>query len=311
MTELEVIDNTEVVPYRPSQATTLFGTEDPAEVIAKAAQSADALMKIVRDPKRGLISNISGKEYPKVEAWTLLGSMLGVFPVCIWSRPMIDADGWEARVEAHTRDGSVVGAAEAMCLRSERNWKNRDDFALRSMAQTRATAKALRLPLGFVMTLAGVEATPAEEMVADHPQEAAGATETAPQPSRAAQPARKGTGLTSESPQVKYIFALMGDLAEVGVASKDALVEYAKGEYGVEHITDLTGGRDGTASNLIERLQRRLVTHLYGELVLSDQDDVAQAILSANGADTVEGTGADQLAGAVKAMKEALKAVRA
>ena len=45
------------------------------------------------------------------------------------------------------------------------------------MAQTRATSKALRLPLGFVMTLAGLEATPAEEM----PQDAAGATEK-PQP---------------------------------------------------------------------------------------------------------------------------------
>ena len=32
------------------------------------------------------------------------------------------------------------------------------------MAQTRATSKALRQPLDFVMRLAGLEATPAEEM---------------------------------------------------------------------------------------------------------------------------------------------------
>jgi hypothetical protein len=32
------------------------------------------------------------------------------------------------------------------------------------MAQTRAVSKALRGPLGFVVTLAGYEATPAEEM---------------------------------------------------------------------------------------------------------------------------------------------------
>jgi hypothetical protein len=32
------------------------------------------------------------------------------------------------------------------------------------MAQTRATSKALRQPLGFVVTLAGFNATPAEEM---------------------------------------------------------------------------------------------------------------------------------------------------
>jgi hypothetical protein len=88
--------------------------------------------------------------------------MLGVFPVCVWTRQM--EDGWEARVEARTRAGEIVGAAEAECLRSEKTWANRDDYALRSMAQTRATSKALRQPLGFVMQLAGFNPTPAEEM---------------------------------------------------------------------------------------------------------------------------------------------------
>lgn len=92
----------------------------------------------------------------------MLGTMLGVFPVVEWTRPV--QDGWEARVEARTLAGQVVGAAEAECLRSEKQWKSRDDYALRSMAQTRAVSKALRGPLGFVVTLAGFEATPAEEM---------------------------------------------------------------------------------------------------------------------------------------------------
>jgi hypothetical protein len=35
------------------------------------------------------------------------------------------------------------------------------------MSQTRATSKVLRQPLGFVMHLAGFDATPAEEMPAD------------------------------------------------------------------------------------------------------------------------------------------------
>jgi hypothetical protein len=85
--------------------------------------------------------------------------------------------GWEARVIARTRMGEVVGSAEAECLRSEDAWSftpppnkygktppARDDYALRSMAQTRAVSKALRLPLGFVMQLAGFNPTPAEEM---------------------------------------------------------------------------------------------------------------------------------------------------
>lgn len=153
----------------PAQAVTLFGTNDPGKVIEAATAAAKPLADVVR--KQKLTATISGREHVRVEGWTLLGSMLGVFPVCVWTRKL--DDGWEARVEARTRAGEVVGAAEAECLRSERTWKDRDDYALRSMAQTRATSKALRQPLGFVMQLAGFDATPAEEM----PQ---GGTQAAP-----------------------------------------------------------------------------------------------------------------------------------
>jgi len=138
----------------------LFGAVGPVEVIEKATQVATALKAVIKT--QGLISNIQGREYPRCEAWTLLGTMLGVFPVLVWTREI--PGGWEARVEARTRDGAIVGAAEAECLKIEKNWQDRDAYAVRSMAQTRATAKALRMPLGFVMTLAGYEPTPAEEM---------------------------------------------------------------------------------------------------------------------------------------------------
>ena len=75
--------------------------------------------------------------------------------------------GWEARVEARTLDGRTIGAAEACCTRDESRWKTQPDYAIRSMAQTRATSKALRGPLGFIVTLAGFQATPAEEMGSD------------------------------------------------------------------------------------------------------------------------------------------------
>lgn len=140
--------------------------ENPGGFVGGYVAVADELSRVIRDKK--LTTAISGKDHVRVEGWTLLGSMLGVFPVTEWTRPVKNAEGqqigWEARVEARTRDGAVIGAAEAECLRSESLWSGRDDYALRSMAQTRATSKALRQPLGFVMTLAGFEATPAEEM---------------------------------------------------------------------------------------------------------------------------------------------------
>jgi hypothetical protein len=164
MEELEVVEHEVVEDLLPAVVpeapTTLFRTDDPGEIIRRATAVANELKTVLVDQK--LTSTISNREHVKVEGWTLLGTLLGVFPVCVWTRKL--DDGWEARVEARTLSGAVVGAAEAECLRSEKTWSSRDDYALRSMAQTRATSKALRQPLGFVVTLAGFDSTPAEEM---------------------------------------------------------------------------------------------------------------------------------------------------
>ncbi len=159
-TDIEVIDDG-AGELQPSG--NLFGTQNPVEIVGKATEIADALSDVLK--RKGLAKKISGREFVVVEGWVLLGTMLGVFPVVVWTRKL--EDGWEARVEARTLTGAVVGAAEAECLRSEKSWAKRDDYALRSMAQTRATSKALRGPLGFIVTLAGYQATPFEEMPQD------------------------------------------------------------------------------------------------------------------------------------------------
>jgi hypothetical protein len=174
LADSEIVRRQDVEVYEAAAPVTLFRTDDPAEIVARATEIANALAKVIRDQK--LAVRISGREHVKVEGWTLLGTMLGVFPYLVWSKPLYDDEqiagsGWEARVEARTRSGEAVGAAEAMCLDSEPTWAKRDAYALRSMAQTRATSKALRQPLGFVMSLAGYEATPAEEMPAEAREE--------------------------------------------------------------------------------------------------------------------------------------------
>lgn len=178
MTEIEVgdplgPDGVEIVRIEGDEPTAalapmgLFNTDDPMAVIAKASEIATALASVVKD--RGLASNIQGKNYVRVEGWSLLGAMLQATPVTEWTKPVWregdDARpfGWESRV--YVRRGSqVIAAAEAMCCRDERTWSTRDNFALRSMAQTRATSKALRLAVGFIMSLAGYEGTPADEV---------------------------------------------------------------------------------------------------------------------------------------------------
>jgi hypothetical protein len=161
--EPEVVEGELVHVEQPS--INLIGSSDPEVFLTRVGAIANALAVVIR--KQDLAVTIRGREHVRVEGWTCLGSLLGVFPELEWSRP-IDG-GWEARVIAHTRAGETVGAAESMCTRSESRWRTADDYAIRSMASTRATSKALRQPLGFVIALAGFDPTPLEEMPQDEP----------------------------------------------------------------------------------------------------------------------------------------------
>lgn len=168
--DTDVIEAERAVAVVESPSTALFAGSTPSDVAKRMKDTAVALKEIVEaahgSDGRSLIMKIPGVNgsYVRCEGWTTLGAMLSVFPVNVWTRPLPENKGYEARVEARTLSGAVVGAAEAMCSRDEKRWADADNYAIRSMAQTRATSKALRMPLGFVMTLAGYEATPAEEM---------------------------------------------------------------------------------------------------------------------------------------------------
>lgn len=170
----ELLEGEIVTDLEPAQSNlALFGTSDPVGVVQEATRIADALADVIR--AKGLYTNIQGKSHVRVEGWQLLGSMLGVTAVCTHTEP-VDG-GYLATVEARTADGRVVGKADALCTSHEKRgpWKSADDYARLSMAQTRATAKALKGPLGFVISLAGYQTTPAEEMTfaePDTPQQA-------------------------------------------------------------------------------------------------------------------------------------------
>lgn len=158
------MESTDVAVREPAAPVGLFGTNEPDLVVARAVKCADALKGVL--VKKQLAKNIGGREYILVEGWTTLAAMVGLSASTEWSRPVGEGDtaGWEAAVVVTNSLGVQISRAEAQCLRAEHNWKSRDDFALRSMAQTRAMGKALRMPLGFIAVLAGYEATPAEEM---------------------------------------------------------------------------------------------------------------------------------------------------
>ena len=62
------------------------------------------------------------------------------------------------------RHGTTVGAGFAVCSNKESGKKFYQEFAIMSMAQTRAIGKAYRNCLAWIIRAAGYEPTPAEEM---------------------------------------------------------------------------------------------------------------------------------------------------
>lgn len=145
---------------------------EPAELIARATELATPLAKLIDDRK--LFSTISGRRHVRCEGWTTLAAMLGVTPheVSVES----DQGAYVAVVELRRlSDGAAVGRASAECGGEEEPmWNERAPYARRSMALTRATAKACRLTFSWIMVLAGYDATPAEEMPSDEREQSNG-----------------------------------------------------------------------------------------------------------------------------------------
>lgn len=142
----------------------------PSDVVAQAATVAKELAKVIENAK--LSRSISGRKFVYVEGWTTLGAMLGVIPQEDSVKLITGEDGYE-EYEAvvnlvRVSDGMVVGRGSAVCGTDEGTWRSRPRYARRSMALTRATGKAFRLGFSWVMTLAGYDPTPAEEMPDDN-----------------------------------------------------------------------------------------------------------------------------------------------
>jgi hypothetical protein len=131
----------------------------------EALQVASTLQTFVTERK--LTANIQGKNYPLVEAWQFAGSQLGLIPVVKEVKNLCtDTElKYEAMVEViRLTDSVVVSRGYAVCSNKENSKRRFDEYAIASMAQTRAVGKAYRNILAWLMKAAGFEATPAEEM---------------------------------------------------------------------------------------------------------------------------------------------------
>ena len=167
----------------------------PQQVLDEALKAAKALQSVITQKAKPVLFN--GEQYIEFEDWQVLGRFYGVTArVSQTEQVSIDGvKGFGAKAEAIDAQGRVISAAEAMCLNDEPNWSRKPLFQLRSMAQTRACAKALRNVLAWVVVMAGYRPSVAEEMVGG---ETVVATPPAPAPKRASE-ARKVSTADAES----------------------------------------------------------------------------------------------------------------
>lgn len=132
-----------------------------------ALKKAESLVSYMAEKCTGpeYIADIQGKQYPRCDWWTTVGAGLGLFPREESCRKL-DRTGvvaYEATVGVYNGDQCVTRAS-AICSSEEPTWDGRDEYAVRSMAITRATGKAYRIGLSFLAVMADLEPTPAEEM---------------------------------------------------------------------------------------------------------------------------------------------------
>ena len=156
-------EETTIVTVQENIQLGMLVVDGPSGVIQKASAVAAELAKIINDRK--LYTTISGRKFVQVEGWETLGAMLGVLPREVPPVLRHEDGTYEAVVElVRVGDQAIIGRGSAICGIDEKTWANRPEYARRSMAITRATGKAYRLAFSWIMTLAGYQPTPAEEM---------------------------------------------------------------------------------------------------------------------------------------------------
>lgn len=140
--------------------------------------NSDSMLSLSKDlakliKEKGLSSNIQGKQFVNVEGWQFAGASLGLMPIITETIDLTRRGTEPGQVEIkymakcevrNINTGQLVATGVAICSNFEHSKKRFDEYAILSMAQTRAIGKAYRNLLAWLMKAAGFEATPAEEM---------------------------------------------------------------------------------------------------------------------------------------------------
>lgn len=132
----------------------------PQQILGFATQLKDLVVE------NKLYTKIQGKNYVNVEGWQIAGAFTGIFPIVEKVENLSEDTNYKYRAEVslYDNEGRKVGSGMAVCSNSEPGKKQFAEYAVASMAQTRAVGKAFRMKIGWLLKVAGYETTPSEEM---------------------------------------------------------------------------------------------------------------------------------------------------
>lgn len=132
----------------------------PKQILEFATQLKELVVE------NSLCSRIQGKDYVNVEGWQIAGAFTGIFPIVDRVENLSEGANYKYRAEVslYDNEGRKVGSGMAICSNSEPGKKQFAEYAVASMAQTRAVGKAFRMKIGWLLKVAGYETTPSEEM---------------------------------------------------------------------------------------------------------------------------------------------------
>jgi hypothetical protein len=120
--------------------------------------------------RQGLSVRIGSRDYVMVEGWEFAGARLGIIPYVESEENLSTDKEIKYKVTVLLKDMNrgmaTIGRGIAICSDKDAKKKSFDEYAVLSMAQTRAIGKAYRNLIGWIIKAAGYETTPAEEIPA-------------------------------------------------------------------------------------------------------------------------------------------------
>lgn len=132
----------------------------------KAKKLAKQLQQFAKD--NNLTANIAGKQYMQVEGWQFIGTQMGLTDVVQTCEPIPSENPKEIKYKAEVtvinQNGTIISRGFAFASNQEKKKTTFEEYAVASMAQTRAIGKAYRNFLSWIVKMAGYEATPFEEV---------------------------------------------------------------------------------------------------------------------------------------------------